>query len=160
LKKEVAMRTPKETRQGVPVERILIFLAVVGVAGLIFLGGRTLLGRINLDTIPVAGEWQSTTKPWRLMLHPDKTLVSSTAPSQRAALQEWTSGPGTYSVDYFGTLWVKLNNGKVYRASLSPASPRRFDLIDADTEVVTVFERAMQPKPPEPEKASPDRSGS
>jgi hypothetical protein len=155
------MGAPKETpRQGVPVERILIFLSVVGVAGLIFLGVRGLLSRVNFETIPVAGEWQSTTKPWRLTFRPDKTLVSSTGPSQSAASQEWTSGPGTYSVDYFGTLWVKLKDGKIYRASLSPASPRRFDLIDADTEVVTVFERVSPPNPPQPEKASPDRSGS
>ena len=49
--------------------------------------------------------------------------------------------PGTYSVDYYGTLWVKLNNGKIYSAALAAEYPNRFDLIESDTLVPTVFEK-------------------
>ncbi|MGH6934883.1 MAG: hypothetical protein ACRED2_01625, partial [Methylocella sp.] len=74
-----------------------------------------------------------------------------------SASQAWTSGPGTYSVDYFGTLWVTLNNGKVYSAALTEENPNRFDLIESETLVPTVFEkvRTTNPKPPDSPKESP-----
>ncbi len=140
--------------KGVPLGRILIILSVFAVPGLIFLGVRHLGDRIKLVDIPIVGEWQAPGKPWRIVFRPDKTLVSSTNPSQPSASQAWTSGPGTYSVDYFGTLWVKLNNGKIYSAALTAESPNRFDLIEADTLVPTVFEKLPPPKPPDSPKES------
>ena len=152
------MSSPK-TRpdKGVPLGRILIILSVFAIPGLIFLGVRHLGDRVKLVDIPIVGEWQAPGKPWRIVFRPDKTLVSSTSPSQPSASQAWTSGPGTYSVDYFGTLWVKLNNGKIYSAALTAENPNRFDLIESDTLVPTVFEKVPPPTPKTPDspKESP-----
>ena len=137
--------------KGVPLGRVLIILSVFAIPGLIFLGVRHLGERIKIVDVQVAGDWQSSGKPWHIVFRPDKTIVSSTGPSQPAASQAWISGPGTYSVDYFGTLWVTLNNGKVYSAGLTAANPNRFDLIESDTLVPTVFERVPPPKPKPPD---------
>jgi hypothetical protein len=139
--------TPPE--KGVPLGRILIILSVFAFPGLVYLGVRHLGDRVKIVDIPLVGEWQAPGKPWRIVFRPDKTLVSSTSPSQ--------SGPGTYSVDYFGTLWVKLNNGKIYSAALAAENPTRFDLIESDTLVPTVFEKVPPPesKPPDSPKESP-----
>lgn len=128
-------------RKGVPVERVLAVLGVVGVIGLVLLGTRGLFSQITLTTIPMAGEWQSKDKPWHLIFRPDKTLISTFDQSQQS---------GSYSVNYFGTLWVKLANGKIYSAELSPAAPNRFDLIEQDTEVPTPFERVQPLQTPAP----------
>lgn len=101
---------------------------------------------VTLVSIPIVGEWQATDKPWRVDFRPDNTLVSSTGSAQPKAAEAWTSGPGVYSVDYFGTLWMTLNNGKKFTATLTTETPNRFDLIESGVESVTVFERA-QPKP-------------
>jgi hypothetical protein len=157
------MSTPKETpERGIPVGRMLIILSVLLVLGLGYLGARDLFGGIVLTTPPVAGEWQAHRKLWRITFKPDKTLVSSTSPSQSDASQQWTSGAGTYTVNFFGTLWVTLDNGKIYSAALKADMPNRFDLIEFGTEDVTVFER-VQPIKPKPGYAPKDalgRSGS
>lgn len=147
----------KRPDSGIPVGRLLIILAVFAIPGLIYLGVFRIAGRVKIVDIPIVGEWQSPDKTRRIVFRPDKTLVSSTSPSQSSASQAWTSGPGTYSVDYFGTLWVKLNNGKVYSAALAEESPNRFDLIESDTLVPTVFEKVQPPesKPPDSPKESP-----
>ena len=147
--------TPPE--KGVPLGRILIILSVFAFPGLVYLGVRHLGDRIKIVDIPLVGEWQAPGKPWRIVFRPDKTLVSSTAPSQSSASQEWTSGSGTYSMDYFGTLWVKLKDGKIYSAALTAENPNRFDLIESDSLVPTVFEkvRPPTPTPPDSPKESP-----
>ena len=60
-------------------------------------------------------------------------------------------------MDYYGTLWVKLNNGKTYSAALKEESPDRFDLIESETLVPTVFEKVApaKPMPPDSPKESP-----
>jgi hypothetical protein len=143
-----------ETRpdKGVPLGRILIILSVFAVPGLIYLGVRHLGEKIKVVDIPIVGEWQAPGKPWRIVFRPDKTLVSSTS-SQPSVSQAWTSGSGTYSVDYFGTLWVKLNNGKIYSAALAAENPNRFDLIESDTLVPTVFEKVPSPTPTPPDSS-------
>jgi hypothetical protein len=148
---------PTPSEKGVPVGRILIILSIVAFPGLVYLGVRHLGERIKLVDIPVVGEWQAPGKPWRIVFRPDKTLMISASPSQPGASQAWTSGPGTYSVDYYGTLWVKLNNGKIYSAALTADSPNRFDLIESETLVPTVFEKvpSPNPKPPDSPKESP-----
>ncbi|MGA7384652.1 MAG: hypothetical protein WBW81_08200 [Methylocella sp.] len=133
--------------KGVPLGRILIILSVFAFPGLVYLGVRHLGDRIKLVDIPIVGEWQAPGKPWRIEFRPDKTLVSSTSPSQPSASQAWTSGAGTYSVDYYGTLWVKLKNGKIYSAALTTENPNRFDLIESETLVPTVFEKVPSPNP-------------
>lgn len=156
------MSTPTETpKRGVPLGRLIVVLGTLGVLGIVYLGARNLVSGVTLKTVPLAGEWQAAGKPWRLVFRPDKTLTSSTAPAQGRASPEWPTGPGSYSVDYFGTLWVKLNNGNVYRAALSDAVPNRFDLIESSTEIPTVFERVGQakPAPQEPAKEPSGKSG-
>ena len=139
----------KRSDSGIPVGRLLIILSVFAIPGLIYLGVFRIAGRVKIVDIPIVGEWQAPGKPWRIVFRPDKTLVSSTSPSQ--------SGPGTYSLDYYGTLWVKLNNGKIYSAALAAEYPDRFDLIDSDTLVPTVFEKVppATPTPPDSAKESP-----
>jgi hypothetical protein len=60
-------------------------------------------------------------------------------------------------VDYFGTLWVKLKDGKIYSAALAAENPNRFDLIESDTLVPTVFEKVppATPTPPDSPKEPP-----
>jgi hypothetical protein len=152
------MSTPEETnkppkkkqREGIPLERILLALGIFGGAILIFMGSRTLTERINLSTIPVVGEWQAQRKAWRIEFKPDNTIVSSTGASDPNAAQTWTAGKGKYKLDYFGTLWVTLDDGRVFMATPSPQMPNRFDLIEQETQSVTVFERVTQPKPNPP----------
>lgn len=138
----------KRSDTGVPLGRILIILSVFAFPGLVYLGVRHLGERVKIVDIPLVGEWQALGKPWRIVFRPDKTLVSSTSPSQ--------SGPGTYSVDYFGTLWVKLNDGKIYSAALAAENPTRFDLIESHTLVPTEFKKVPPPelKPPDSPKDS------
>ena len=147
----------KRSDSGIPVGRLLIILSVFAIPGLIYLGVFRIAGRVKIVDIPIVGEWQAPDKTWRIVFRPDKTLVSSTSPSQPSASQAWTSGAGTYSVDYFGTLWVKLNNGKIYSAALTEENPNRFDLIEVDTLVPTVFEKVppSKSKPPDSPKESP-----
>jgi hypothetical protein len=148
------MSTPEETkeppkkkpRQGVPLERVLIALSIFGGVVLLFYALRTLTERVKFESVPVAGEWQALRQPWRMEFKPDHTIVSFTGPSQEDASKPSTTGKGTYKVDYFGTLWVTLDNGKVFKSTLNPAMPNRFDLIQMDTESVTVFNRV----PPQP----------
>ncbi len=144
----------KRSETGIPVGLLIIVLGVLGVIGLIAFGAWSLVGMVKLETIPVTGEWQAKGKPWRIELRADKTVVSSTGSSQPGASQTWTPEPGTYKVDYFGTLWVTLKNGKIYSAALIPppgtlvpVSPDRFDLIESGTESVTMFDRTSPSKP-------------
>jgi hypothetical protein len=144
-------KTPKnKQREGIPLERILLALGLFGGAILIFMGTRTLTERVNLNTISVVGEWQAQRKPWRIEFKPDNTIVSSTGPSEPNSTQAWTTGKGKYKLDYFGTLWVTLEDGSVFMATPSPQMPNRFDLIEQATEGVTVFDRVTQPKPNPP----------
>jgi hypothetical protein len=150
--------------KGIPVGRMLGVLSVFGVVGLAIYGIWGLSGMVKLTNFPIAGEWQAQRKPWHIEFRTDKTVVSSTGPSQPGASQAWTLEPGKYKVDYFGNLWVTLKSGKTYTAalvppaeSLAPASHDRFDLIETDTDSVTVFERVVpaKPKSPDSPKTSP-----
>ena len=147
----------KRSDNGVPLGRILIILSVVAFPGLVYLGVRHLGTYIKIVDIPIVGEWRAPGKPWRIEFRPDKTLVSSTSPSQPEGSQAWPSGPGTYSVDYYGTLWVKLKGGKIYSAALTEQSPNRFDLIESETLIPTEFEKVRPPTPTPPDalKESP-----
>jgi hypothetical protein len=128
----------QEPKKGVPVARVLMVLGTIGVIGLVLLGTRGMFSQITLHTPPVVGEWESPGKPWHLSFRPDKTVVSKNGPVQEL---------GTYSINYFGTLWVKLGGGRLYTAELHADMPNRFDLIETDTEVPTVFKRIEGPQP-------------
>jgi len=152
------MSSPTKKREGIPVGLLIVILGTVGVIGLVGIGLWGLSGTIKLSTFPVNGEWEAKGKPWQLAFRENKTIVSSTAPAQQSATQAWTSEPGTYKVDYYGTLWVMLKNGKTYTASLAPppgdlapVSTNRFDLIELDTQAVTVFERIAPAVPKQPD---------
>jgi hypothetical protein len=155
------MVSPKRSESGIPVGILIIVIGAVGLIGLVGLGAWSLMGSIKLETIPLTGEWRAKDKPWRLEFRADKTVVSSKAASQPDAPQAWTPEPGTYRVDYFGTLWVKLKNGGIYSAvlapppgTMAPPSPNRFDLIESGTESVTVFNRTspINPNPQDSQK--------
>jgi len=137
---------PKETpERRIPVDRVVVVLGILLFLGLILLvGTRNLFSGLVLKPPPVAGEWQAEQDPWRIAFNPDKTLASVLGGSRRDAVQPGTSVPGTYSIDFSGTLWIKLGNGKVYTAALKTDMPNRFDLIESETGVVTVFDR-IQP---------------
>ena len=155
------MSTPEETnkapekkpREGIPLERILIAVSIFGVVLLLYFGISILTERVKFSSVPVVGEWQAQRKPWRIEFKPDNTIISSTGPSQPGATPGGTPGSGKYKIDYFGTLWVTLADGKVFKATLSPEMPNRFDLIEMDTEDVTVFDRVTQPNPAPPAPA-------
>jgi hypothetical protein len=147
----------KRSETGIPVGLLIVVLGTIGVIGLIAMGAWSLSGMVKLSTIPITGEWQAKGRPWRMELRADKTVVSSTGPSQPGASQAWSSEPGTYRVDYFGTLWVTLKNGRIYSADLAPApetmapaTTNRFDLIESGTEAVTMFEKVLPAKPTPP----------
>ncbi|HTV33398.1 MAG TPA: hypothetical protein VME69_09920 [Methylocella sp.] len=130
---------------GIPVSMLVAFLMVVLILGLVAIGGWSLSGNIKLNTIPIVGQWQAEGKPWRLELRPDKTVVSSS---------EGSTEPGVYRVDFFGNLWVTLNNGKIYSANLAPPQNAltqviqdRFDLVESGTDAVTVFDRQKTAAP-------------
>lgn len=152
---ETTKTLQKKPRQGVPLERVIIALGLLGVALLLFFGISTLAPRVKLGTVPVAGEWQALRQPWRMEFKPDNTILSSNGPSRTDASKPGTAGKGTYKVDFFGTLWVTLDNGKVFKSTLNPDNPNRFDLIQMDTEGVTVFNRVaplpmpIAPQPPQ-----------
>ncbi|WOJ88908.1 hypothetical protein RZS28_13975 [Methylocapsa polymorpha] len=120
---------------------MIVIFGVVGALGLIAMGARQLIGAVTIKTIPIVGEWQAAGKPWRIVFRPDKTIASFSGPAQPGA-----SGGGVYSIDYFGTLWVKMDDGRTYTATLMAETPNRIDLIDSSSEGVTVLERA----PPAP----------
>lgn len=145
---------PKKKYEGIPVGRLLIVLTALSAIGLAAYGAMGLYSMMQGADYPIVGEWQAKGKPWRINFRPDKTIVSTTGPSQAGASQAWASEPGTYKVNFFGNLWVTLKSGKTYSALLVspaenlPAVPRdRFDLIESGTESVTVFERAQPTKP-------------
>jgi hypothetical protein len=144
----------KKPYVGIPVGRMLGVLSIFGVIGLAIFGGWGLYSMVKFANFPITGEWQAQRKPWHIEFHADKTIVSSTGPSQPDASQAWSSEPGKYKIDFFGNLWVMLKSGKTYTASLvpppeslAPVSHDRFDLIDTATDSVTVFERVASGKP-------------
>lgn len=147
-------QTQTDKPKGPQIGRIIVIFGAVGVAALVFMGARQLIGAISIVKTPLVGEWRAANKPWRIDFLPDKKIVSSTGALQSNGAQTWTSASGAYSLDYFGTLWVELENGKRYTATLTAESPNRFDLIDSQSEGVTVFERAP-PTPPDLSKALP-----
>lgn len=137
------MSKPKETpARGTPIGPWLVVLTILLLVGLIYLGTRNLFSGVILNPPQIVGEWQAYRTPWRMTFNADKTITNSTGTSDNS--QPWTTGPGTYSIDYFGTLWVTLDNGKVYTATLRPELPNQFDLIESATDVVTVFERVQR----------------
>jgi hypothetical protein len=149
------MSTPTETperksetpRGNVPIGPWLVVFGILLALGLGFLGMRNLFSGVVLKPPPIVGEWQAYRTPWRIVFDPDKTLVSSKGPAQSDASQPWVASPGTYSIDFFGTLWVTLSDGRAFSATLRPDWPNQFDLVESATDIVTVFERVLRLPP-------------
>jgi hypothetical protein len=147
---------PKEApRRATPIGALLVVLGALLVMAMGYLAVRNLSSGLVLKPTPIVGEWQAYRTPWRLAFDLDKTVVSSTAPAHADATDPWASAPGTYQIDFFGTLWVTLDNGAAYTATLRAERPNQFDLIDSRTDVVTVFERVPR-LPRIPERAPKD----
>lgn len=154
------MSSGKETPEGkAPIGPWLFVFGVLLVLGLGYLGMRNLFSGVTLKPPPIVGEWQAYRSPWRFTFNPDKSVVSTTDASGADDPESKAPVSGTYSIDYFGTLWVKLDNGKVYTATLRSDLPHQFDVVDSATDVVTVFERVrrLPSFPDEVPKASPDQ---
>jgi hypothetical protein len=155
---EDEMSTPEETperKKGASPGRVAIgpWLVVFGgllLVGLVFYGTRNLFTGVVITPPPIVGEWQAYRTPWRLTFDKEKTVVSATGPSEPDQSQPWVSTPGTYRIDYFGTLWVNLNDGRQYTATLRPELPNQFDLVESATDIVTVFERVLRVPQPIP----------
>ncbi len=141
----MAMSSPTtrpSNSKALPINRMIIIFSAVGVLSLIAMGTRQLIGALAIKTIPIVGEWRAAGKPWRIVFRPDKTIVSFAGATPPKASDASTPAGGAYSIDYFGTLWVKLNDGRTYTATLSAETPNRLDLVDSSSEGVTVLERA------------------
>ena len=115
----------------------------------------------------IVGEWKSTRGPEHLVFRVDKTIsmtVPAPAPgdaapaaaqsegSAPAAVPDSTALPpaapesaaplvGKYQLSDAGKVYLQLSNGKKYTTTIEPSNKNRFDLIDADTDGVTTYER-------------------
>ncbi len=119
-------------------EIIAVSLGVFAVIGIYGLAARQTIHTPPKVHVPVVGTWNSSDKPWRLVFRQDRTLdMSFDAASEPGKLVA-----GSYQLDSSGWLKLKLENGKVFTTNLKAESPSRFDLIDAQDEGVTTFERA------------------
>jgi hypothetical protein len=145
---------------------------------IIVIGGFTAIigyNRINIarlqHSLPnvnskIVGEWKSERGPEHLLFRTDES-VSMTVPSPAASenpadTTKDTHGPapvtGKYKLTQGGKIYIQLMNGKKYSTTINPINPNRFDLIDAETDGVTTFDRvsalpAGEPKPASGENA-------
>lgn len=146
------MATPEEKPDStVPIGPWLFIFGGLLAAGLGYLGMRNVISGAVLQPPPIVGEWQAYRSPWRLTFNEDKTVVSAATSSGADDSPAPPATPGTYRVDFFGTLWVNLNDGRTYTAGLRPELPNQFDLVESATDVVTVFERVLRLPQPIPE---------
>jgi hypothetical protein len=158
---------PRAPRRAAPIGALLFSLGLLLIMGIGYLAVRNIATGLVLTPPSIAGEWQAYRKDWRLKFDQDKTVVSSTGHARSNPTDPETTIPaasisGTYKIDFFGTLWVTLSNGQVYTSTLRPELPNQFDVIDAATDVVTVFERVriLPPMPDDLPASTPKRSPS
>jgi len=109
-----------------------VIAAAIAILG--FLGRATLVDLLPIGSLNtnILGEWQATDKPWHIVFRSDNTIGMSTL---FGSLK-----PGTYRLDTSGTLWVDMQDGHRYKASVKMPNRNRMNLIDADG-VFTSFER-------------------
>lgn len=130
---------PKQTEPLGATRREIIFvsLGVIAVIAVYGFAARQSIHAAAKVNVPIVGEWLSTGKPWRIVFREDRTMDMSfdtaAEPAQLVA--------GSYRLDSTGWVKLKLENGKAYTTNLKSQTPDRFDLIDAETEGVTTFER-------------------
>lgn len=110
-----------------------------------------------IDTTSIIGEWQADDPPWHAVFRADNTVGmifnGKTAPSTLAPLV-MTPGlevPGKFGKSREGVYQVKLQNGKVYEASIGKLVPDRFDLTDADGASAVITFRKMKPAAQSPD---------
>ncbi|WOJ89613.1 hypothetical protein RZS28_17800 [Methylocapsa polymorpha] len=120
-------------------EIIYVSLGVFAVIGVYGLAARQSIRAAPKVNVPIVGEWLATGKPWRLVFRQDRTLdMSFDVDSEPGKLVV-----GSYQLDSTGWVKLKLENGRGFTTNLKTQTPSRFDLIDAETEGVTTFERAQ-----------------
>jgi hypothetical protein len=125
---------------------------------IIVIGGFTAIigyNRINIARLQrslpnvnskIVGEWKSERGPEHLLFRTDES-VSMTVPSPAAsenpadATKETAPVTGKYKLTQGGRIIVQLMNGKKYSTTINPINSNRFDLIDAETDGVTTFDR-------------------
>lgn len=118
-------------------EIIFVSLGVFAVIGIYGLAARQSIRAAPKVDVPIVGIWISSDKPWRLVFRPDRTLdMSFDVASEPGSLVA-----GSYKLESTGWVKIKLENGRVFTTNLKTQIPDRFDLIDAETEGVSTFER-------------------
>lgn len=149
MNKPIDPGAPKRKYTGVTrTELVLVSIGVALVIGLYGFAARQQIKRIPTITVPIVGEWQASDKPLHLSFFPDKRVVlssTSRSPSEEkesAAAITTITVPGIYAMGAGGTVGVKLDNGAKYTVEWKALTPNRFDLIDAETQGVTTFDKA------------------
>lgn len=138
--------------------RITILEAIIVIGGFTAIIGYNRLNIARFQrSIPnvnskIVGEWKAERGPEHLLFRTDES-VSMTVPGpageNTAEATANTNGPapvtGKYKLTSGGKVYLQLMNGKKYSTTISPMNPNRFDLIDADTDGVTTFDRVSTP---------------
>lgn len=121
---------------------------------IIVIGGFTAIigyNRINIARLQrslpnansqIVGEWKAERGAEHLLFRSDES-VSLTEPAPAAGENAVGPAPvtGKYKLTQGGKIYIQLMNGKKYSTTISPLTPNRFDLIDAETDGVTTFDR-------------------
>jgi hypothetical protein len=138
---------PGKRRRITLLEAIIViggFLAIIGYNRISIRRLQQSLPNVNSKII---GEWKSERGPEHLLFRTDDS-VSMTVPAEganNAGATADASGPppvtGKYKLYQTGKIYIQLMNGKKYHTTISPINPNRFDLIDAETDGVTTFDR-------------------
>lgn len=128
---------------------IVGFLAIIGYNRLSIARLQRAIPNVNTK---IVGEWKSSRGPEHLIFRADNSVSMIVAPAPAEAGPEQAAPPangpapvpGTYKLVQAGKIAIQLLNGKKYTTTIAPSAANRFDLIDADTEGVTTFERVPE----------------
>jgi hypothetical protein len=144
---------------------IIVVVGVVAIIGYNRLSIARLQRSIPNVNSKVVGEWKSERGPEHLIFRDDQSvsLIVPASPTEGGVAQTpaEANGPppvtGTYKLAQAGKILVQLMNGKKYTTTITPGSPNRFDLIDAETEGVTTYDRVptAPAAPAAPETSAP-----
>ncbi len=129
---------------------LLEWIIVIGGCMLIIGYNRMTISRLqralpNVNS-QIVGEWKAERGVEHLLFRTDDS-VSLTVPAPAAGENgaEAVAGPapvtGKYKLTQGGRIYIQLMNGKKYSTMISPINPNRFDLIDAETDGVTTYDR-------------------
>jgi len=135
--------SPEKPAEAMPRGLVLTIVGVVTVTALYGIVQRATDLWVAKVDVPIVGEWRAEGRPWRIVFRPDKTVdLDASDPAQSNAVDARLLGPGVYWLGSGGKVAVKMKTGKIYTVEWKALSPNRFDLIDAETEGVTTFDKA------------------